>query len=496
MQRNVLGLITMILGTTASVCGQTASALVREGEPLPGGVPGDLVNSINNTATNHVGGYAVNVNTSDGVNTLGRIWGANEGAPGAIIRSEDTFGALVQTSYESFYGIGNHMEVAYSAIGTGGAAGGFDSVWLNDAPIAVEGDPVLTIAGQFWSFGSRPGVTADGKPYWVGGITGTVGGTTQNRGLFFNASQDVLLLGGDLVPGLPAALSSSGTTVSFDYRFSALASNYIAEVQMTGISTTMDTAMVVNGAGLMAGGALVQEGTLVPPAIGGLAGENWASFDFAGITELGHYFFTGDTSGATATDEFIVVDGMITYREGDIVDGRALTSSIQGAYMNESGDLAYVWAVDDDGVARNALFLNDHFLLMETDTVDLDGDGAREPNSVLANFTGISALTVSARDVSGNVQLYFTADIDVNGTPSTTDDIEGFFCLTVAAGPSCPTDLNYDGVTDLVDLAVLLGNYGLADPGLVRTDGDLDGDNVIGLGDVAIMLAAFGTSCP
>jgi len=486
--------VLLTFSCAASAFGQVASALVREGEDLPGGPAGHMVNSINNTATNRVGGYAVNVNTSDGVTTLSRIWGANENGIGAVIRTEGTFGPLVQTAYESFYGIANHMEVAYSATGTGGPAGGFDSVWLDDTPIAVEGDPVLSVAGQFWSFASRPGVTADGKPYWGGGITSTVGGSTQNRGLFFNATQDVLILGGDVLPGLPAPLS--GGSISFDYRVSALGSNFIIDHQMTGVSTTMDTVVIVNGAGLMAGGALVQEGTLVPAAVGGVGGENWAAFDFMGITEQGSYFFTGDTSGPTTTDEFIVIDGVIVHREGDVLDGQTLTGSIEGAYMNEAGDLAFIWAVNDAGTSRGALFFNGDFLLMETNTVDLDGDGLVEPNSVLANFTGISALTISERDAAGDVRIYFTADIDVNGTSSTTDDIEGFMCLTVPAGPPCPTDLNYDGITDLQDLAVILANYGMSGPHLVRTDGDLDGDDLVGLGDLAVMLAAFGMPCP
>ncbi|MDX1698948.1 MAG: OB-fold domain-containing protein, partial [Thiohalobacterales bacterium] len=47
--------------------------------------------------------------------------------------------------------------------------------------------------------------------------------------------------------------------------------------------------------------------------------------DYAGITEGGHYFFTGDTDGATTTDEFIFLDGNMLYREGMMLDGEVLS---------------------------------------------------------------------------------------------------------------------------------------------------------------------------
>jgi hypothetical protein len=54
-----------------------------------------------------------------------------------------------------------------------------------------------------------------------------------------------------------------------------------------------------------------------------------------------------------------------------------------------------------------------------------------EPLSILRDFTGISTLTVGP-----TLSIYFTADVDVNGTPSTLDDVEGYFCLTLGKGIS------------------------------------------------------------
>jgi len=430
-----------------------ATALVKETQQLPGGPAGHIVNSINNTAVNHAGGYAVNVNTTDGVVTLSRIWGNASGGPGSVIRTEATFGSLVQTSYESFYGISNAGQVCYSASGTGGPVGNFDSVWLDDTPIAVQGNPVPSIMGLFWTFGSRPGVTADGKPYWAGGTATTAGGSTSNRGYFFGAGATPFLLGGTTPPGLPFALATG--SVNFDYRYSALGTHSITGVVMVSGSTLHDDVVVLDGAGLVVAGTLVREQNPVPAAAGGLAGENWDNFDFFGATEAGDWFFTGDTEPATATDEIIVKNGLVLFREGDSLDGEVLSGAIEGAYMNEDADIAFIW--DVQGGVLEALYINDQLVLKEGDAVDLSGDGVPEANAKLVDFTGISSLTLSDRDMLDNVRAYFTADVDTLGTASATDDIEAFFCIEVNVGVPVPVTLaSFTATSDPSNGAVTL----------------------------------------
>lgn len=419
-------LASVLIATFAAPSrGQTASALYREGMQLPGAAPGQLITSLNNPAVNHAGGYGGQVHTSDGVTTLSHFWGNPTGGPGMLLRTEGAFGIYTQTAFETFWGLADAGQIAYSPTVTPGG----DSVWLDSSPVAVETEPHPTLAGQYWSFASRPGVTAGGTPYFVGGLRTTPTGTTSNRGLFYGANGGtVLLLGGQTPPNLPRPLSMTTTNPSFDYRFSANGTNFIAPVTMIS-PTTDDVAMVVNGSGLMAGGSLVQEAHAIPAAVGGLAGENWANFDFDGINEAGDYFFTGDSNLATSADEFIFKNGQMLYRDGMMLDGETLQGDIEAAYMNEDGDLAFIWDVAANTI--EALYFNSDLILKEGDLVDLDGDGFVEANSVLVNFTGISSLALGDRDGSGFANIYFTADIDVNGTPSTLDDVEGFFCITV-----------------------------------------------------------------
>ncbi|MEM7204791.1 MAG: hypothetical protein AAF628_31330 [Planctomycetota bacterium] len=397
---------------------------------MPAAGPGHVVNSMSNTAVNGVGGYAATINTSDGGTTLSHVWGHATGGSGSLLRTEALIGTLQQTSFESFFGIDDTGSVAYSAQAddTSRSATGLDGAWLDATVLANEDDPIPSLPGTVYRFNSRVGVTNNGIAYWVAGINDAVSGASLGNGLATSAS-GILHKSGDLIAGLPAALGASA--IDFDVRFSALGGHYLVGVD-TAATSTADFFVLRDGIPLTTSAGLIGEGQAVPTDAGGLAGENWDNFDFFGINESGDYLITGDTDGATASDEFISFNGKIIYREGDAVVGGTLEGSIEGAAMNENCDIACLWDISDgSGGTIEVLMLNDKVLLREGDAVDLDGDGAIEPTSILANFTGISALTMGP-----NRRLYFTADIDINGTSTSSDDVEGFFFLDDPCGSS------------------------------------------------------------
>ena len=57
----------------------------------------------------------------------------------------------------------------------------------------------------------------------------------------------------------------------------------------------------------------------------------------------------------------------------------------------------------------------------------------------------------------------------------------------------CLGDLYPDGEIDLVDLAIVLSNYG--ETGMTYLDGDLDEDGDVDLSDLSALLAVYGTTC-
>ncbi len=412
----VVFLASAALSPTAS--GQVASALLREGDGVAG-LPGQVVSSLNNTAVNQQGGYSVTVSSSDGVTSLSLVWGNAAGGAGALLRTEATIGMYVQTSFETFFGMDDAGQLAYSPLAndTMSGATSLDGVWLDDTLLCLEGLSIPSLAGKVWRFGSRPGICANGLAYWVGGIDDGTSGANEGNGLFSGAGATVHVKSGDVIAGLPAAISSAG--VDFDARFSAQGTHYITLVD-TDAASTADAFVLIDGAPATVGGNLLGEGQAIPASSGGLPGELWASFDFFGITEAGDTLFTGDTGGPTATDEFVAKNGVILYREGDTLDGRVLTGSIDHAYMNEAGNIAYNWDVVDGASSLDALYVDDHLILTEGDAVDWDGDGFADPGATITDFTGISALTVGP-----GARIYFVADVVVSGVGT----LEGFFCI-------------------------------------------------------------------
>ncbi len=58
----------------------------------------------------------------------------------------------------------------------------------------------------------------------------------------------------------------------------------------------------------------------------------------------------------------------------------------------------------------------------------------------------------------------------------------------------CPGDLNVDNACDVLDLARLLGHFGLS-VAIERSDGDLDGNHRVDAADLSLLLASFGQTC-
>lgn len=406
--------IIVILAAAGLAHAQVASVLFIEDQPLPE-APDYTASTINNPDVNGAEGWCFTVTTSaPGGLTTSLAYGTLLGGTPGIIRMESTTEDYRQDSWESFFGMAD-ADVCYSPSCTRLSDGedGLDSVWYGNVIVAMEEEPYPHQDGWWWRFGSRPGVTRDGVPYFVGGITDTQGGSTQVRGLFYGADGAPAIIGGMAIAGLPDPVSTNTSAVSFDFRFSAYGTHVIAEVETdTGDSGT-NNHVVMDGAVVMAGGLPLSEAGAVPASVGGLAGESWDNWDYLGVTESGHWLVTGDTDAATSSDEFLMLDGQILLREGDLVDGMALSGGIERAYLGEDGDWACMWDVLVDDVAQEALILNGEIVLMQGMPVDVDGDGMSDPGYVVNDFTGMAGVAVADRDTQGRARVLFTADVEV-----------------------------------------------------------------------------------
>ncbi|MBL8860199.1 MAG: hypothetical protein JNL28_16945 [Planctomycetes bacterium] len=421
---SLCGLVAAACVVSSTASAQVASAIVRIGDAPAGTGAGVTITSISGAAANEAGGVGVRVTLS---NTNAAFWGHATSTAGSILREEQLgISGYDQTAFEGFFGIADSGSLSYSPTCTDlmTLATGLDCAWLDSTPIAVEEQPIPTLAGKKYRFASRPGITPSGIPYWVSGINDIATNANEGNGLFFGVGQTVILKTGDPSPApLTSLLGSSAA--DFDVRFSKNGTHNISVITTTD-PTTADTHLVIDGAIVLdAGGSRISEGQPVSVSAGGMVGENWSNFSSLGVNEAGDWFAAGDTSAATTIDGFIVKNGVILYREGNVLGGLTLVGNVPtspGAYMNDAGDIGFAW---DTTGSITGIFLNSTLLLKEGDPVDFDNDGIVEATSIFKAASGIASMSV------GNKDMFFQATVTVAGT-----DVS---CVLKIALPSTPT---------------------------------------------------------
>lgn len=389
-----------------------ASLVVQAGDTPPP-APGP-VTTLNRPFTD--GNGKVGFTGSAGENFVwydtGITWLSSDGLPTVLTGAEGTMG------------VSNTGGFIYSP-----SADGDDSVWTHNGLLLVEGTAAPGYAPPTMNtFNSRPTMIPGGASYWVGGVSYS-GGTSSEGRVLYTASDSTpatitpVIASDDLVGGLPIARPAG---VGFDYQISDNGSHHIHDL-------LLDTGSTVNDGIVYVDGAIVARETF--PSGGG---DNWDNFDAMSINNDGNYLFSGDTDGATASDEFIAYNGVIAVREGDTIDGVTLTTSafVRALSLNNLGQAAFIWshsggietlffACDASDLAGSSIAL-----LSTGDDIDFGGGG----NPVVTDFNA-SNTTSPGPWFAEDGRVFVEVDLDYgNG------DIESMIVM----------DLPICGATDLV----------------------------------------------
>ena len=93
----------------------------------------------------------------------------------------------------------------------------------------------------------------------------------------------------------------------------------------------------------------------------------------------------------------------------------------------------------------------------------------------------------------GAYRLEASAGSIVDAPAEPTGSVETAMKVNFSVTGRCPGDLNGDGMVDLVDLGILLADFGCSGGNCV---GDIDGDGDTDLADLGILLSNFGQACP
>ncbi|MFO0826601.1 MAG: hypothetical protein U0572_00500 [Phycisphaerales bacterium] len=244
-----------------------------------------------------------------------------------------------------------------------------------------------------------------------------------------------------------------------------------------------------NGSLLIANGAWVNRGLL------DIQAERSA-------TRSGSYT---QTSGETRVDGTLNVSGGGTVN----LTGGLLTGSgtVNGA-VNVSGGSTSPSAADLSAVGT----LNLHGTYTQSGTGGLVVDLGTDGNDLVA-VTGVAHVggALQVRLANGFVPVPGQSFTILTATGGVTGDFDCFkypnggaeffhvlyhsnsIELVVDSVPTVPADLNFDGVVDAADLAILLGAWSSTPcDSAICCPADLDGDGVVGAMDLAILLGAWG----
>jgi hypothetical protein len=389
-----------------------ATLIVRDGDTPPG-APG-AVTALNAPFTN--GDGEVGFTGSAGENFVwfdtGITWLSSDAPPGTTL-----------SGAESTMGIGNNGEFIYSP-----SVNGDDAVWTHNGLLLVENIPAPGYPPPTTgTFNSRPHMLPSGASYWVAGISYTGGTSTEGRVLYTSsdstpASITPVIASDDLVGGLPIDRPSG---IDFDYQISDDASHHIHVLLLDTGSTTDDGIVYVDG-------NIIARETF--PSGGG---DNWDNFDVVTINNDGNYLFSGDTDGATTSDEFIAYNGTIAMREGDTVAGVPLTStaSVRAASLNNLGRAAYIWNASGIGevlfYACDASDLAGSSIEVLRTNDELDLDATPGADALVTDFNASSAVGPGLW-LAEDGQIFVELDLDFG-----TGDLEATVALDA---PSCAVD--------------------------------------------------------
>ncbi|MEM1355277.1 MAG: PEP-CTERM sorting domain-containing protein [Planctomycetota bacterium] len=403
-------LTALAIATTPVLVQATPSALVVEGDT----VAGETASSLEAIRANEAGGYAFSF-TDSSVGDEDFIAGTANGlSPLSILAGEGTVdGQTVISFLVNDFDFANNGSIAYRV----GIDGSIEAVYRDASIVAIEGSAVPALSGPVYRTPNRPGITADGTSVHFVASFDQPAGSFAGTGLFTDDGTTKLLAFGD------SLLGGVVDFVDLDYSVSANGTNWIDVFGDLAEPAASDLVVVLNGAVYTSGGSNVQENVVVPIASGGDGSDTWDNFDFFAVNEAGQTLITGDLdTGANDDDEFLAIDGVILFREGDTLgDGTELNGTIRAAVMNEAGDWAVVWG--EGAGATDILLVNGEVVARIGDEVDLDGDLLPDPGITLTDIeNGRGNLDIGV-NTAGQFDVYFQGDTSSGDT--------AFFAVTV-----------------------------------------------------------------
>ncbi|MEL6712225.1 MAG: hypothetical protein AAFP86_00535, partial [Planctomycetota bacterium] len=373
----------------------TPRVLMIAQQPLDG-APGRKANTIERIAPNHAGGILVSVSTNDvgtSANPRDVIWGSLGATSLTRVERTDPAGPLATNAIDDIpaENAGNLGYIARS--------GPDVFVVVNGTVIAREDEPTAP-GGATWT-SNFVGLKLDsaGNPWFRGRYDGA------QTGVGFFRGTTPIFLAGDPILGMPGGVDQAGAPFS-GYDVTPSGDHWLAVVRS---DSNFRQYVTRDGEVLSAGGVPLATGNTLPASFQIAPNETYNQFEQVEIASLDRWAVWGGTPAA-----FILRDGDVYRRRGDVVDGRALGEGVRGIALDATGSIAWIGRIDNVGSSDTwAVFREDTFLFEEGDGVDVDGDGAADAGYSVFSILGDRGRLVLGEDgaVYSLVQLNTPAGV-------------------------------------------------------------------------------------
>lgn len=155
----------------------------------------------------------------------------------------------------------------------------------------------------------------------------------------------------------------------------------------------------------------------------------------------------------------------------------------QQPFITNNGDIIWYGQWSSDSGNQNGLFINDQLIVHCGVTTTPEGD-------VITNL----GTTNSSNGIGDTFQVsndgrYIISRVVLNA--STSERAVVLIEIEDVEPPCAPADLNCDGVVDVSDLLMLLGNWGNC-PRSGDCVGDINGDGIVDVSDLLLLLGSWG----
>ncbi len=394
-------LALVLVTSTPSSSSEIATALVHTGGPLAG--TNRTVETIHGYDTNSLGGYVVHVVTTDGKH---RLWGAPLGGTPSILRT-----ATGPTTFEGRPKLGDDGSVLYVQ-----ASGGDRELWRDDLRLVGGGDPYPPVPGSSWLGPNFRTVDVPSSgPVWAGGFVSP----PTAYGVWTGTTPTPYLHRDDVIPDVPWPIGNPRTST---FRFSRDGAHSIGIVNLP--DSGSHEALTFDRAGVIAAGAPLRAGVVIPFILGGNGISTFEGFSSGDVNDSGQWVagFFDDGSGISA----LLLNGTKIRRAGDTVLGTLLAAGpFGGSRINDDGDILSLWGSGSFAWNEFAQYVDlrhagsESIVLRTLDPVDLDGDLQPDPQAVFFRLWSDGAelnVELSNRRADQSVSFFVTAWVDTAGT--------------------------------------------------------------------------------